>query len=357
MYFDPKIAGIQRYLINDIDRSSFIRLDKNEFNVEFPTVLLDDIKDSVSSYLLQAYPSTYKTQEYASELLEYPHPENILLVSGSDFGLKLCYESLIPLHGKVAIPTPTYAMNEVYATLANASIVTLTYNKDMLLNKEGIWDKVKSADMIVLANPNQPTGLLEDDNFIQELLKKAREANCWVVIDEAYYSFSGYSTCQYIDTYENLIVLRSFSKSYGIAGLRLGAILSSQKNIDYIAKVMPVYNVNSIALKLLEVFSEHKDYFDNLHQEMVQQRNDIIDYYRSLGCQPYGSHTNFVMVETNGEIDVLDYQNFLKEKSILIRGPWTQPPYKNAFRITLSDKASIQKLFEMTDLYIKGLKK
>lgn len=352
MYFNSKIESVERYLINDIDRSPYIRLDKNEFNVDFPQFLLEEIKDSINSYLIQAYPSTYQTNNHASYLLEYPDPDNILLVSGSDFGLKLCYESLCPVNGKIAIPNPTYAMNEVYAALAGAKIVSLSYDRSMHLCKEDFWQKISKVNMIVLANPNQPTGLLEDDSFLRELLERTLQNNCWVIIDEAYYSFSGYSVSKYIQEFENLVVLRSFSKSYGMAGLRLGAIISSKKNIDYISKIMPVYNVNSISLKLLEVFSKHKSYFDSLHKEMICQREDIMNYYAKLGFKPYKSQTNFVMIEAKQEFDVSSYINFLKTEGILIRGLWTLPPYCNAFRITLSDKISIQKLFQKTEIYI-----
>lgn len=353
MYFNPEINKIERYLINDVDRSSYIRLDKNEFNIDFPQNLLKEITQSIDSYVLQAYPSTYKTKEYAAKLLEYEEADNILLVSGSDFGLKLCYESLIPKNANIAIPSPTYAMNEVYAKLSGANINYLSYGEDMYVNKTELFNTLSNVDMIVLANPNQPTGLLEDDVFIKELLTKALDKNCWVVIDEAYYSFSGYTTTKYINEFENLIVLRSFSKSYGIAGIRLGAILSCQKNIDYISKVIPVYNVNSIGLKLLEIFTPYKPYFDDLHKEMIEQRKNIIDYYSNIGCKPYMSDTNFVMIEAEDVFAIDDYQIFLKSEGILIRGPWNKAPYRNAFRITLSNKKSIQKLFEITGKFLE----
>lgn len=352
MKFKPHIEAIHRYLINDVDRSPFLRLDKNEFSFPFPPPILEEIRAAVGDYLLQAYPSTHDTLNHAAILLEHADENQILLTSGSDYALKLCYEALGHPGDRVALPNPTYAMNEVYAQLAEMSIVPLPYGRDLKLAQDHLFASLGQAAMIVLANPNQPTGRRENDQLIRELLDKTSARQQWLIIDEAYHAFSGYTAAHYVDDFDNLIVIRSFSKSYGIAGLRVGAIISQKKNIDYFAKVLPVYPVNALALEVLRILSQHKPYFAALHQELRCGRDLIIAFYNSLKCHAFPSDANFVMVETHGVFDLPSYLDHLKRQRILVRGPWTTPPFTQAFRVTTTTSPQVECLKQATLSYL-----
>ncbi|WP_321491585.1 aminotransferase class I/II-fold pyridoxal phosphate-dependent enzyme [uncultured Desulfobacter sp.] len=328
-------------------------MDKNELNVPFPEGMTDEVTKLIDEYLFQAYPSTWNTIEKACILLEHKNNKEVLLVPGSDYALKLCYEALLnPGTGNVGLPDPTYAMNEVYAKIAGASITHFPYEKDLRLNQEAVFKSLSALKMIVLANPNQPTGMLEKDSFILQLLEESHKNNVWVIIDEAYYSFSNYTAAAYVQEFDNLIITRSFSKSYGVAGLRIGAIISCPKNIDYLSKALPVYCVNSIALRLLDVLVKYKPGFDKIHDEFVLQRAEIINYFNGIGCKCFNSDTNFVMVESNSVFDVGDYIRYLNGSDILIRGPWTKLPYMKAFRISVSSKENIGKLKIVTNRFL-----
>jgi histidinol-phosphate aminotransferase len=351
--FKHNIASVRRFIVNDIDRSGFLRLDKNEFNVEFPTPFLDEVKENINSYLLQAYPSTYKANEYASILLEHEEESQILLTAGSDYALKACYEAFVDPGDIVGIPWPTYAMNEVYCSLVGGRIIKFPYCENFLLDQDALFKTLDSTQMVVIANPNQPTGLLEDNDCILQVLTQAQKNNIWVVIDEAYYSFCRSSVASLVEEFDNLIIIRSFSKSYGIAGLRLGAVISQAQNTEYLQKVLPVYSVNSFAIKIMEVLVNYKNFFDEIHKDMILARNRMIQYYNSIGCHAFQSKTNFVMIESNGKMNIDKYKNYLFEKKVIIREPWTSKPYKNAFRVTVSSLENIAKLEAFTSAFLK----
>ena len=113
--------------------------------------------------------------------------------------------------------------------------------------------------MIILANPNSPTGTVINKKKILDITKKAQKYNIPVIIDEAYYGFYNYSFIKEINKYKNLIILRTFSKSYGLAGLRAGYLISNKSIIKELFKFKPMYEINSIACKVLEIFLKHKD--------------------------------------------------------------------------------------------------
>jgi histidinol-phosphate aminotransferase len=348
MKFKPHIQEIQRYIVNDEDRSGCLRLDKNEYNVDLPAEILDQLRGCVTSYVVQAYPSTYGTLSTASKLLDYGNQDGILLTPGSDYGLKLCYEALLEPGDKVGLPYPTYAMNEVFAKLGNHPIVNFEYGPNLQIKADALFAGLDEISMFVLANPNQPTGRLETDALIQKLVAECRTRDIWLVVDEAYFEFSGYTAAKYIAEYPNLIVLRSFSKGYGMAGLRLGAALSQPNNIRYLGKAMPVYAIDAFALAALEVLLGNQAYFRQVQSDLRDARTTIETFYNARGCRALPSDTNFVMVESNSLFDTNLYISELKKRNILIRGPWRKHPYTDAFRVTTSSPANIEILKKVT---------
>jgi len=355
MRYKEHIQALNRYSINDIERSPFWRLDKNEFCTTFPPHILEAFRGRVTDYSLQAYPSTFQTNAKAASLLDHVDERQVLLLPGSDYALKLCYEAFLEPDDAVCLPEPTYAMNSVFATLAKSRISLLPYSSDFTLDRRATLDRIAGARMLVLANPNQPTGRLEDSAFIESLLETCRRQETWVILDEAYWSFSGWTAAPFLKRFPNLIVVRSFSKSYGLAGLRLGAVIANSENVQYLANALPVYPVNSFALACLDVLLEHRSYFLSIVQEMCAVRNKISALYRGLGFDPHDSATNFVMVEAPSKFDAQAYIDFLKQNGILIRGPWTRPPYKNAFRVTLCGSKEFELLESATKRYARDV--
>lgn len=351
--YKPVAGAIERYIINDAPRGHCLRLDKNEFNFPFPDDLLEKIKGSVSNYLIQAYPSTHRTGENAAQLLEHDNPNQILLTPGADYALKVCYESFLNQGDKVVLQSPTYAMNDVYAKIAGAEQVLVEHNADLSFNLGEFIDQAKLANMAILTNPNQPTGNVFSLDQVREACEVCLQNGVWLIVDEAYHAFSGVTCKSLIGEYSNLIVVRSFSKSYGIAGLRVGAILSQEENIHYLNKFMPVYSVNAFSLGILDVLVEYQSYFRDMHQSLCVNRDRIQEYFLKQGAMPFESHTNFVMVETGDKFSAAEYVSFLAKNNILIRGPWTRPPFKDAFRVTVSTEENINELCRVSDEFFR----
>ena len=129
-----------------------------------------------------------------------------------------------------------------------AKQIKINFDNNLTLNfKKLLMSINKNVSMIMFANPNSPTGTILQNHEIIKVLKKAKKNNCYVVIDEAYFGFYNKSALALIKKYSNLIILRTFSKAYGLAGLRSGYIVSNKNNIDQLYKYRPMYEINSIA--------------------------------------------------------------------------------------------------------------
>ena len=346
------IKSIFRTPLDAEDRRGYLRLDKNEMSSPFPADLLQDLRGIFDEYSIQAYPSMKGIIDHAANLLEHPLSSQVLLTPGSDFALKICYESLVQSQDTVCLPSPTYAMNKVYAAVSDLKCSEIYYAKNLKIDIPTLLKSLDHCKMFVLANPNQPTGRLEDQSLMIQLLDLCELRGIWVIIDEAYYSYSEYTSASLVSRYRCLIVTRSFSKSYGIAGLRLGALISNESNIEYLSKAMPAFPVNAFALYSLPILVKHKAFFDQLHQEIISQRQRMSDFYNGIGCSAYPSDTNFLMLETCGRFSAQEYIDGLRLKKILIRGPWTQAPYVNTFRVSLSTGSIMDQLIVSTNEFL-----
>ena len=140
-------------------------------------------------------------------------------------------------------------MVDVYCKIANAKKVSINYDKKLNLDINYILQNInKSISLIVLANPNSPTGTLISMKNIEKILKKAKLFNLPVLIDEAYYGFCNKTALPFLKKYKNLIISRTFSKAYGLAGLRVGYIIADSKVAKLLFNLKPMYEVNSIAI-------------------------------------------------------------------------------------------------------------
>jgi histidinol-phosphate aminotransferase len=169
--------------------------------------------------------------------------------------------------------------------------------------------------MLIFANPNNPTGTAIGLEQIEALLSAARDT--LVVVDEAYFEFCGITALGLLPKYENLIILRTFSKAYGIAGLRLGYAVASKNIIGDISKCASPYNVNSLALIAAEAALKDKRYLAKCIGEVKKGREYLKKELGNLGIETYPAQANFVVARVGPGSKGLVAK--LKDKGILIK--------------------------------------
>lgn len=213
-------------------------------------------------------------------------PEGILIGNGSDELIQLILLTFGGLGKSVIIHPPTFGMYQIYARLTDTTVVPVPLLNGLALDTEKMLEAAKSpeAHVIFVCNPNNPTGSLFPR---EDILRLVRESGKIVVVDEAYAEFSEETLISEIENYPNLVILRTFSKSFGMAGLRLGYLLAQPETIALINRVRPPFNVNSfsqkagiIALSYLEEYQAQiqqiKEETKQLHHALTQLPDVVV---------------------------------------------------------------------------------
>jgi len=295
------------------------------------------------------YPDPYQNElkQKLAKIKRIP-AENIFLGNGSDEAIDLVFRAFCePKTDNVIILPPTYGMYEVSANINNVKIVKvplLKSNHDYSIDIQGIKQAIdEQTKMIFVCNPNNPTSNSFPHSAMIEILKNFCGI---VVVDEAYIDFSlQHSMLQFLPEYPNLIVLQTFSKAWGYAGIRLGMAYSSEEIIKILSKIKAPYNVN----KLTQEFALTA--LDNVFQkemrvtEIVEQRfwleAKLIEIEAVIRIYP--SDSNFLLVET---IAAKQIYNYLIDKNIVVRDRSSVTLCEGCLRITVGTPTENQMLVE-----------
>lgn len=257
----------------------------------------------------------------------------IFFGNGSDECIDLLFR-LFCVSGKdkVVSISPSYGMYGVSAKINQIELVEVLLNDDFSLNIERLNKAAVGAKMIFLCSPNNPTGNTFSKSEIISVLK---ENSCLVIMDEAYVDFSKEkSMLNEIDNYPNLVVLQTFSKAYGLAGLRLGMLFGSEGLVSWMNKVKPPYNINQLTqnealdrLENKELIQSQVNYLISERERVEIELNKIVTIVKV-----YPSDANFLLIKVN---DADKLYNYLISNKIIARNRSSQPLCENCLRITI----------------------
>ncbi len=271
--------------------------------------------------------------------------EHIVAGSGSDELIDLILRLFISPGDEVINCIPTFAMYHFYMGLCGGSLVEVPRDENFAVNVNAVKAAIdKKTKIIFLANPNNPTGTIMPRQDILELA----DTGLPVLVDEAYYEFSGETVAPLISQYQNLMVLRTFSKWAGLAGLRVGYGIFPPKIADYLLKIKPPYNVNAAALVAVQESLKDIDYLLDRVKAIIAERDRLFGELKKLEwLKPFPSQANFILCSVlNGKAREL--QQKLQDKGILVRY-FDQPLLRNSIRISVGKP-------EHTDTLIKTLR-
>lgn len=237
-------------------------------------------------------------------------------------GADLLYRLAFGLRPKnVLLPAPAFVEYEEALRAAGAQMVYYLMKEDLMIG-EDILDKITDeTDMLIICNPNNPTGLLTSRNLILKVLEKAARKNCIVMIDECFLEIckeeAEYTVKPYIEKYPNLVILKSFTKLYAIPGIRLGYVISS--NPEIIGKVNragQAWSVSHIAQCAGLAALKNKDYKNEVIQVVEEELSFMKKELRSLPIHLYEGHANYLFFQAPG---ITDLDDKLETKGIMIR--------------------------------------
>ena len=317
IYVDERIKNTYR-VPQPEGRSKYIRLDQNENPDGIPQWLFDKAITKITPEFLSIYPEETKLTTMYAEKLGL-RLENVTLTDGSVVGMDYAIKVFGEEGKTILCVTPSFGMYKVYGEMVGMNAKLLNYEKDFTFDVNKILSSINSSiGIVVLVNPNMPIGNVYKTEDIERIVKKAHNHNVLVIIDEAYYYFYNESSVDLIEKYDNVLILRTFSKMLSIPSLRIGAIISNPDIIKCINNYKPHYTVNSVALLFgEEIIENYERVLKELKESYEEGKDYIYDQLKKNGYDYIPSSGCFVCIKpkfkTSEELTML-----LKENNILI---------------------------------------
>ena len=345
-----KVESILRIRPSTKTRHGKIRLDKNERISEFEISFLNKIKKKITSEYFTTYPEVEPLYDVLSKKLRIKK-DMLVLTAGSDMAIRNCFELFVKSGDQVITIYPTYGMVDVYAKLFEAKQVKINYEKNLKLDVKKLINTIShKTKLVIIANPNAPTGTIIEKELIIDILKKAKKFNSYVLIDECYYGFYKTTTIPQLKKFSNLIISRSFSKIFGLAGCRVGLLIANTFIAEKLYKFRPMYEINSIAVMILKEMLKNKKIFENYIADTAKGKIYLIKALKKLGLLFYNSYANFILVDFKNEKLKNMIWSFYLNKKFLITGEPKIPGCKNVLRFTLGPEKYMK-------LVVNGLEK
>jgi histidinol-phosphate aminotransferase len=310
-----------------------LRLDFNENTLECSPAVIAALH-SIRAADLTRYPEREPVEALVAQHFNL-RADQLLLTNGVDEAIHVLCQTYLDVSDEILLPVPTYSMYEVYASATQAKIVTVQAGEDFQFpfgrTIEAITPRTK---LITIANPNSPTGSVVTREHILKILENAPHAA--VLIDEAYFHFYGQTVADLIGHYPNLLIARTFSKAYGLAGLRLGAIAGHVDALHWLRRVISPYSVNSLALACLPAALNDIAYLEWYVAEAIAARAELIAALNEAKIKSWPSEANFVLTHIGTKHRA--FTAAMKHRGVLVRDRSSDPGCDGCVRITVGTR-------------------
>ena len=316
-YVDPVIKSFMRTRQME-GRGAYIRLDQNENPDGVPQWLFDETMKRITPEYLSIYPEdTVLTEKYAEHF--GLKPENVTLTDGSVVAMGYVIKVFGEPGKNLICATPTFGMYKVYADMQGMNTVFVHYEKDYTFDVDRMLEQIdENTGLVSLVNPSMPIGNVYAEEDIRKVILKAKEHNAQVIIDEAYYYFYDKTSLALLGEFDNVIILRTFSKMFSVPALRLGVILSNADNIRYVNNYKPHYTINSVALAFGEAIIDHHDrVVEELTAKFRTGKEYLLKALNANGYRYLPTEGCFICIYPK-HLTAEEVTEKLKEKGILI---------------------------------------
>ena len=337
MYFRKNILAMSEYSppLSGRGSSGKLLLDFNERTDSLPKKVLTRLQQWCEEGKTQVYPEYGELLSKLSEYTKVP-PQQLMFGNGSDQVLDCVFRAVVDEGDSVLLPTPSFAMYPQFAKMAAAELKTyslLGSNPVAELEKE----LEKGVRLAVLCQPNNPTGTMMPSSEVTRLIKAYPKT--WFLVDEAYYEFSG-ETQLSAALPDNLVITRTFSKAFGLAGLRFGYLIGSQDMVTQCSKIRGPYDVNQMsAYAAGVVLEEREDIFKYVHEVMTVLKPQVESFLLEKGVDFYPSRANYLLLKNTPQ----GLGETLQKEGILTRS-MSQAELKGELRVSIGGTLATEKL-------------
>jgi histidinol-phosphate aminotransferase len=315
-----------------------LRLDMNESTTGCSPRVLARLS-SMDARTLALYPSRETGEKLVADFLGLAPPQ-VLLTNGADEGIDILCRAYLEPSDEIIIVVPAFTMYEIFAQAADAKIVRVPTGPEFSFPVQRVIDAVTArTKIIVICNPNNPTGIAVERSGILKVIEAAPEAA--VLLDEAYFDFYGQTMMDQIGKLPNLFVARTFSKAYGLAGLRLGAIAGDKEQISVLRRIACPFNVNAVAIECLAEALADRRFVDGYVAQVKSSREWLHKELEQLHFKCWPSQTNFILCRMGEEKPAI--LQALRARGVLLRD---RPDCEGCVRISIGTQREMERLID-----------
>ena len=330
----------------------WVKLNTNENPYPTSPKIAESIQEQIDLLRLYPEPTSQALRSAIAQQFDLSS-DQVIIGNGSDNILDMITRSFVGL-GQAGHTVPSYSLYPVVVALSGGDLLNIPFEESMELPVDAIAKT--PASVFFLTNPNAPTGVCFSLESIEAVLKKIKGI---LVVDEAYIDFGGQSAIPLLQSYDNLIVVQTFSKSYSLAGLRVGYALASPKIIQVLDRVRDAYNVDRIAQSIAQVALEDRSHFEANCEKIIQTRSQSEAFLKSLDWFTYPSSANFLFTQpkdaqgATGPEVALSLFEYLKSKHILVRYFGSHPLTCSFLRVSIGTDNQMKTFNEGIESWLK----
>ncbi|MFC1541873.1 histidinol-phosphate transaminase [Candidatus Latescibacterota bacterium] len=331
-YVKPEIREISAYMLSEYEHE--IKINQNENPYDVPVEIKREILELAEKRSWSRYPP-FVPEDMKKALAEFTgwKSDGILVGNGSNELVQAIMMVFLNRDDKLVIPVPTFTLYRLIGKVLGAKVIEVPLCSDYTYDCDKMEKEfLDNGAMLIICSPNNPTGAVYPQDRLESLLEHTDRP---ILVDEAYCEFSGETVAGLIEDHDNLIVLRTFSKAFSLAGLRIGYAQIAPELAVEISKVKLPYNINFFSLAAAEKLLHNKELHIKIIEGLIAEREKMICSMNEIdGVTAYPSKANFILFETQYPPKEL-FMKFLDD-GLLVRDVSSYPMLDKALRVSVS---------------------
>ncbi len=324
-------------------RQQFVRMDRNERLTPLPDWFLAEVRSRLSRDMFTYYPAQDRVLSKLAASLGVDQ-DCIQLTPGADGAIRSLYQAYVAPGDAVVMLNPSYGMYRVYADMFQARSVQIEFQENRRLDLQQLLESIRpGVKLVMLSNSNQPTGTVLGLEAIGAVLERAAETGSLVALDETYYPFAGVTALPLLADNPHLLIIRSFSKSAGLAGLRVGFGLASPEIAGNLFKVRSAHDINAMALLCAELVLDRPEIVEDHVLQVMAGAELLAARVREFGLAAVlPVVANFLLLDVSSASSPKAMAEKLGQAGFLVKGPFDHPSMAGLLRVTLGPPALME---------------
>ena len=343
-YLDKNIKDLVR-TFDQNERKDYLRLDLNENPGGLPQEFITETLKEVTPQFVAQYPETLHFTEVLADYIG-TDISHLCITNGSAEAIRYVIQAFTSVDGRIVGVVPSYFMFQVYSEMYGRNFVKVPYNEDLTISIENIINELTDeTQMLILLNPNNPMGNIYSDEEFETLFKVCQEKEITLLVDEAYHYFYPKTFIKYALNNRRVLVTRTFSKLFSMAGCRLGYVYGHPDDIQYVQKFCTPHNTNAFAMLFAERILTTPGMLDELIRKFNEGRSYLIKSLDANGYRHKGEAGNFIFIEPKTDAKTI-VGRMKAEKKILIKTYANVGEFGDCLRVSIGEKQYMEKFVD-----------